>query len=282
MKNLPKVLCRILFASSFVLFATSCRQSLSETRLLEVDSEEEQPILSLAESYYDNSYDSRYSKIAFLASNFNVEIKSDPYGLWAGIMHQTRWQQKTKRDHISQWRFVNTTLTIEPYYYGREFEQPNPNCENVQIIEALQDPSLKQGRIKDCRAWFQYFAYVKSSSPQQNQAQQLMWKAHSQSITTARERFRVSFSYGANDIPIKEYQFWKGWIDLVYLLEEANFPTTDFGTKLISNSLLPPCGPIAAGSSCDVSNFSFSQRKLAEMFIEGQLDSVLKFMEALK
>jgi len=232
-----------------LLLTYSCKQQLSETRLLEVDSESES-VLSPEETYYDSSYDTRYPNIAFLASNFNVEVKNNPYGLWSGIMHQTRWQQKTNRDKIYQWRFSNTSLTIEPYYYARHYQTLNANCQDVAIIRELQDLEVRQNRVKDCQSWFKYFEYVSTQDPDQSQAQKLMWAAHSQSLTTV-------------------------------LLEDLNFSTTDFGTKFISQNLLPPCGPLKSGSECQTQNLSFGQRKLAEILIQGTISDAVSFLEAL-
>ena len=58
-----------------------------------------------------------------------VELKSalGRYGLWAGIVAQTTWQQDSHRDRIPLWALVNYRLSVEPTAFEKLLARAGPN-----------------------------------------------------------------------------------------------------------------------------------------------------------
>src|SRR5690606_9739939 len=103
-------------------------------------------------------------------------------GLWAGIYWQTRWQEQSARHDIGLWSIVNATLTIEPFYFARDFES-QVACEDSRLFDAFPT-SKSESKIATCKLWHKYFSASKQSSIlTQTRNQRFLWAAHTAAIS---------------------------------------------------------------------------------------------------
>jgi hypothetical protein len=156
------------------------------------------------------------------------------YGLWAGIVVQTAGQQRSHRDRIGLWSAVNLHLSVEPSTYAALFARsgardPRRVCSSVETAV--------------CRAWVSYFLGAERHLPAATLLG-LLWHAHTTAIATALRTQRAVFDRVRTTA--LERNFWIGWIEVVFLLEAAHFPTGAGVSERASRLLRPPCSPLGS------------------------------------
>jgi hypothetical protein len=172
------------------------------------------------------------------------------FGLWAGIIVQTRWQDNSERDRIPLWSLLNQTLSVEPSTYAAELASaPDPAdaaalCASSTYVRdhpttAAEGPSVDRADV--CEAWMSYFvAHMKGSAP--TILQQLLWHAHTVALVHGLREHRAEVDAAATTE--LERNFWASWLEIVFLLEALNFSTESATSVTASNAVMPPCSPI--------------------------------------
>jgi hypothetical protein len=174
------------------------------------------------------------------------------FGLWAGIIVQTRWQDDSARDEIPLWSLLNQTLSVEPSTYAAELASapestdPAALCASSAYVRdhpttAAEGPSVDRTDV--CEAWMSYFvAHKRGSTP--TILQQLLWDAHTVALVHGLREHRTDVETAATtDL---ERNFWASWLEIVFLLEALNFSTESASSVPASNAVMPPCAPIGA------------------------------------
>ena len=156
------------------------------------------------------------------------------YGLWAGILVQTSWQQRSHRDRIGLWSMVNVHLSVEPSTYAALVERPGASRDPRVACAATPAPQV-------CEAWTRYFLAAKQGLPAPTLLR-LLWRSHTTAIVNALRTQRAAFDGVATTA--LERNFWASWIEIVFLLEASRFPTDAATSVRASTLLMPPCSPL--------------------------------------
>ncbi len=226
--------------------------------------------------YFQLPYAQRFPMVEYLAKNFagyRSPLFPERRGLWAGIYWQTWWQQQSVRDQIGLWAVVNATLTIEPFYFGKDF-QAKISCSESSLFAEFPQAKTKE-KIATCDLWRKYFSASRQTSILlQNRNQSLLWAAHTSAIADTLQIYANDFSVMKDELPYDEGAYWDGWINLVYTLEQWNFSTLESSTAHISQNMLAACAPLGA-EECLVDDLpNLRQQLLAHWLISGQGDLI--------
>ena len=199
--------------------------------------------------------------------NANInDGKGTEYGILGGINSQTLWQQESGRVNIPQWYAVNASLTVFPKIILDKIKATKkPNHESVCDSATVPDPRLKQ----TCEAWFDYLidanpldAAGKPISCLSNIAlerSKKLWRAHGIAIDAVRAM--PEYGKKTENIPLREFIFWKNWVDSVHVFEKTNIPTSDISIAALK-AAVPPC--VLGTPGCIESSFNpFAQTFVA-------------------
>ena len=156
------------------------------------------------------------------------------YGLWAGIVVQTAWQQRSHRDRIGLWSVMNLHLSVEPSAYAALLARSGSH-DPRWVCASVETPV--------CRAWVGYLIGADRHLPAATLLS-LLWHAHTTAIATALRTQRDVFDRVRTTA--LERNFWIGWIEVVFLLEAAHFPTSAGVSDRASRLAMPPCSPIGS------------------------------------
>ena len=92
-----------------------------------------------------------------------------------------------------------------------------------------------------CAAWLRYLIAARKglSAPT---LLDLLWHAHTTAIASALRSQRRLLDH----VPTTwlERNFWASWIEIVFLLDAARFPTDAATSVRASRRLMPPCSPL--------------------------------------
>jgi hypothetical protein len=163
------------------------------------------------------------------------------YGLWAGIVVQTTWQERSRRDRIPLWGIVNYQLSVEPSRYEALLRRADPHADAQTVCALSLAPDV-------CRGWTAYLIGARKPLPPATLLA-LLWHAHTTAIVHALRSERARFDGVRTTVP--ERRFWAGWIEIVFLLEAAHFPTDGATSARASALLMPRCSPLGA-PGCEV------------------------------
>ena len=175
------------------------------------------------------SYSARIQKAEALARRYPGA--PGRYGLWAGIIVQTRWQRDSRRDRIPLWSLVNFELSVAP-----------SSC------ASLRSPA--------CRAWIRYFR-AERQGLRGPALQRVIWSAHTAAIVDGLRANRRALA-GTRTTTL-ERNFWASWIEVVFVLAALNFPTDSAAAVPASNLLMPRCSPLGA-RACPLTRASLGAR----------------------
>jgi hypothetical protein len=188
----------------------------------------------------DIPYTKRLQILEALATRYpgHVEAKNQlgRYGLWAGIVAQTTWQQRTHRDRIPLWAIVNYSLSVQPTGFATLLEHAGTKADPASVCALRLDRDV-------CRGWAAYFAAVRKGQPPQTLLK-LLWHAHTTAIVDRLHTQRAELDK-VHTTPL-ERRFWASWIEIVFLLEASHFPTDGATSTRASALLMPPCSPLGA------------------------------------
>lgn len=179
------------------------------------------------------------------------------YGLWSGVLTQTRWQLDSGRDGIDLWNLVNFGLTVETTAYANELAAAKRNardpatlCATSAFVRANPTPATlgpPVDRAAVCEGWMKLFV-AERAGVAASELQQLMWSATTTSIVHSLRVYGGAFT--RPDVSTElEQNFWGSWIELLFALEAMNHPTDGAGTQRASRVVMPPCSPIG-GAGC--------------------------------
>jgi hypothetical protein len=204
----------------------------------------------------ETPYPKRVQLLERLAVRYpgNVEPRASlgKYGLWAGILMQTRWQEETGRDRIPLWSLINHQLSVEPSIYASELEKagrtrdPRAICKASPYVRRQPRPASGGPAVslRDvCEMWIRYFVAAKGGVPAAT-ILELSWHAHTTAIVYGLRAHRSELE-SVRTTPL-ERNFWTSWAEIVFLLEAARFPTGATASTRASRLLMPPCSPIGA------------------------------------
>jgi|GEM_PF-3392659 len=209
-------------------------------------------------------YSQRLDLARALALRFPGPADRDPsfgqFGLWAGIIVQTTWQQQSHRDRIPNWSVENFTLTVAPSIYAQGYRRggdPVQLCTGVAYVRAAPTPFLPglPDRATACRAWMRYFLAADSRQPAPT-LQHLMWDAHTQSLIEGLTEARAHLDNLAGTT--EELNFWGTWLEIVLLLENVNFPTAASTAVPARAAVMPNCSPVGS-VGCELSPADLGQ-----------------------
>jgi hypothetical protein len=195
----------------------------------------------LAATASDTPYAKRLQILEALAARYPGRVEpSQPlgkYGLWAGILVQTTWQRDSHRDRIPLWSLMNQHLSVEPTTYATELER----ARGVRDPQALCASSPSTSPAGVCEAWMRYLIGAKQGLPAPTLLR-LLWRAHTTAIAYALGAQRQAFERVRTTT--LERNFWGGWVEIVFLLDAAHFPTDAVTSVRASKLLMPPCSPL--------------------------------------
>ena len=158
------------------------------------------------------------------------------YGLWAGIVVQTAWQNNSGRDRILLWSAMNRHLSVEPSTYAALLQHAGSDRNPRSLCASTRSPDV-------CAAWLRYLIAARKglSAPT---LLDLLWHAHTTAIASAlRSQRRLLDRVQTTSL---ERNFWATWIEIVFLLDAARFPTDAATSVRASRLLMPPCSPLGA------------------------------------
>jgi hypothetical protein len=191
----------------------------------------------------DTPYAKRLQILEALAARYPGHVDpSQPlgrYGFWAGIVVQTTWQKDSHRDRIPLWSLMNQHLSVEPTTYATELERAG----RVRDPHALCMSSPSKSLAGVCEAWMRYLIGAEQGLPAPTLLR-LLWRAHTTAIVYALDTQRQAFDRVRTTT--LERNFWGSWIEIVFLLEAARFPTDAVTSVRASKLLMPPCSPLGA------------------------------------
>jgi hypothetical protein len=186
-------------------------------------------------------YAKRVQILEALAARYPGRVEpSQPlgkYGFWAGILVQTTWQENSHRDRIPLWSLMNQHLSVEPTTYANELER----ARGVRDPRALCASSPSTSLAGVCEAWMRYLIGAKQGLPAPTLLR-LLWRAHTTVIEYALATQRQSFERVRTTT--LERNFWGSWVEIVFMLEAAHFPTDAVTSVRASKLLMPPCSPL--------------------------------------
>jgi hypothetical protein len=204
----------------------------------------------------ETPYPKRLQLLERLALRYPGEVEPraslGKYGLWAGILVQTRWQEETGRDRIPLWSLINYQLSVEPSIYASELQKagrmrdPRAICKASPYVRRQPRPAAggpAVSRTDVCEAWIRYFVAAKRGLPAATLLG-LLWHAHTTAIVYGLRAHRWELEH-VRTTPL-ERNFWTSWAEIVFLLEAAHFPTDATASTRASTLLMPPCSPIGA------------------------------------
>ena len=186
----------------------------------------------------DTPYTKRLQILEALAARYPGAVQRGTplgrYGLWAGIVVQTGWQQRSHRDRIGLWSLMNLHLSVEPTAYADLFARSGSR--DARKVCASVETAV-------CRDWVSYFIGADRHLPAPTLLR-LLWRAHTNAIATGLRTQRRAFEHVATTK--LERNFWSSWVQIVFLLEAARFPTNATTSTRASTLLMPPCSPLGA------------------------------------
>ena len=188
----------------------------------------------------ETPYSKRLQVLESLATRYPGQVAaSRPYGrfgLWAGIVAQTTWQQRSHRDRIPLWAIVNEHLSVEPSSFAALLDDAggHPDPGTVCALNLSRDV---------CEAWVRYLIGAKQGLPPATLLK-LLWHAHTTAIVHALRTQRAQLD--AVRTTLLERRFWASWIEIVFVLEASRFPTDGATSARASALLMPSCSPLGA------------------------------------
>jgi hypothetical protein len=181
------------------------------------------------------------------------------YGLWAGILAQTRWQLDSGRDTDELWSLVNFGLSVETTAYADELaaaqkgaRDPQSLCRSSEFVRTNPTPAAALGprsvdRATVCEGWMALFVAERAGRPAAD-IQRLMWAALTTSIVHSLRVYGGAFTRPGVSTDL-EQNFWGSWIELGFVLAAQNYATDGANAQRISQLLMPKCAPIG-GDGC--------------------------------
>lgn len=186
----------------------------------------------------DPPYTKRLQILETLAARYPGAVQHGTtlgkYGLWAGIVVQTAWQQRSHRDRLGLWSMMNLHLSVEPSTYAALLARSGSR-DARKVCASVETPV--------CRDWVDYFIGVDRHLPAPTLLR-LLWRAHTTAIATNLRTQRRAFDRIRTTQ--LERNFWSSWVQIVFLLEAARFPTNATTSVRASKLLMPPCSPLGA------------------------------------
>lgn len=188
----------------------------------------------------DTPYTKRLQILEALAARYPGAVQHGTplgrYGLWAGIVVQTGWQQRSHRDRIGLWSLMNFHLSVEPSTYAARLDRPGAPRDARSLCKSAATTQV-------CEDWTRYFLAVRQGLPAPTLLR-LLWRAHTTAIANGLRTQRRAFEHVATTR--LERNFWSSWVQIVFLLEAARFPTNATTSVRASTLLMPPCSPLGA------------------------------------
>jgi hypothetical protein len=172
------------------------------------------------------------------------------FGLWAGIIVQTRWQEESGRDELPLWNLINVALSVEPSRYAAELTDEPSDADPTALCSASAYGRDHPTRASDgpdvdrsdvCEAWMRYFAAHLEGATTAD-LQELLWNAHTAAIVHGVREHRAEIEAAA--VPDLERNFWASWFELVFLLDAVDFSTAGAASVPASAVLMPRCAPL--------------------------------------
>jgi hypothetical protein len=183
-------------------------------------------------------YARRLQLVEALATRYpGLVERGNPYGrfgLWAGIVVQTTWQQRTHRDRIPLWALANYQLTVESSTFANLLDHTQPGRDATAICATSR-------QFDACHGWVSYFLAVRQQRPAATLLK-LLWQAHTTAIVTFLRSQHDKLD--AVHTTTLERHFWASWIEIVFLLQATGFPTDAATSTRASALLMPPCSPL--------------------------------------
>lgn len=188
----------------------------------------------------DTPYSKRLQILEALATRYPGHVEAGnpygKYGLWAGIVVQTTWQQRSHRDRIPLWGIVNYRLSVEPTSYAALLQRAGSKADPGSVCALSLSADV-------CEAWVRYLTAARQNRPPATLLK-LLWRAHTTAIVHAlRTQRRRLVTVQTTTL---ERRFWASWIEIVFLLEASRFPTDGATSTRASALLMPPCSPLGA------------------------------------
>src|SRR5262245_2966992 len=178
----------------------------------------------------------RLGAVAYLAKRVSgmdtrkAAEESDRFGLFYGILFQTKWQARTGRNRYRcfdgktetvsgspRWMHFNWTLTGFPYDVYRKNFEGGARCtgslaERV-ACSAWVDYFRQAAKYREDLAAGRYDGLARIQKPLLERANQAaMWRAHTASLAFARSTIP-----GNDPLPVEEEKFLFGWARTVKL-----------------------------------------------------------------
>ncbi len=178
--------------------------------------------------------------LAYLPSSENA-------GLLGGILLNTHRQKETHRNELSIWNIANSSLTVEPYAFMKDYED-NTLCKDSRFIKKMGNTIAKHeqhsvDRVAVCEAWHNYFKLTKTNK-NQSIVQKALWKAHSLSLfhvwLTRRRDFQTALS--SKLVPPEEFRLWMSWNKTVStILPRSNYNSCASSMWPYLEQAMPSC-----------------------------------------
>src|SRR5207302_7319978 len=144
------------------------------------------------------------------------------------------WQQASSRDRIPLWALVNRHLSVDPSSYATLLERAGPHADPRALCATSRPADV-------CKGWTNYLIGVTQGLPAPTLLR-LLWRAHTTAIVYALRSQRQQFDRVRTTT--LERNFWGSWIEIVFMLEAARFPTDSLTSVRASKLLMPPCSPL--------------------------------------
>jgi hypothetical protein len=129
---------------------------------------------------------------------------------------------------------MNQHLSVEPTTYATELERAR-GVRDPQALCASSRP------VDVCKGWMRYLIGAKQGLPAPTLLR-LLWRAHTTAIEYALDTQRQAFERVRTTT--LERNFWGSWVEIVFMLEAAHFPTDAVTSVRASKLLMPPCSPL--------------------------------------
>ena len=104
--------------------------------------------------------------------------------------------------------------------------------------------------------------------------QRLMWKAHTVTVRTVLNEHNFHLHKDFNN---SEFLFWRGWIRMIFKLEELNYPTVGFFVSPIVSRYMPNCSSLDS-KDCKSKDFAFDQRLFIQGLKNGKMDLLMDIL----
>jgi len=187
-------------------------------------------------------------EVALELPGFTVPIgrQEQELGLWAGIFIQTTWQRDSGRDLLPVWHLINEKLTLEPKRYFDEYQK---NRMQIDASDIHTEGPVTEAHARS--AWMNYFRtaehwkHTATRLPffiEKYDLSRKMWCAHTTAMRWGLTQHRQTLR--AQDVPLAERSFWRGWVRFVLWHEKIAPPTVDFVMRPFLTRTMPMHSPL--------------------------------------